>query len=439
MSSNATSVSDPYRVRPGDTLSDIAARCGTSVAELQRINGLRDPHRLEVGQTLYLTQQEAFGFSVLFLDALRAPIANLPYRLQFDGRTVEGTTGSTGLAPRHQTAQAASTISVEIRRPDGGWQRVLDTVSGYGHKLVTLVSSAIAFKGQTEPVLADVRPHLRDPLPRTIESAPSAPALGAPPQPKPVGSPSKNDPALVRVRKMQSNKGQPVIQVGIELPVELIEMFGLYSEDPITEVDWEKYADFIKCEQEVLKAIAEVETKAHAFWRLNQGEGHAVPAILYERHIFSECTKGRFDKYPDLSWPTGYRKRSELGAADPKMSDGRVDENDIYSDFASSYLRLVRAYALDSAGALKRLLLGKIPDSRRELYAMRTEESGRYGIEDVLLRKIATGHAGELHRKQTGGMDQPQEPKTWQTPQPVAGGTRQELADDRIQLQRIVV
>ena len=41
-----------YRVRPGDTLSAIARKLGVTVAHLQRVNNLRDPHRLRVGQNL---------------------------------------------------------------------------------------------------------------------------------------------------------------------------------------------------------------------------------------------------------------------------------------------------------------------------------------------------------------------------------------------------
>jgi LysM repeat protein len=44
-----------YQVKPGDTLSKIAARNGSDVATLARINGLRDPDRLGVGQTLKLS------------------------------------------------------------------------------------------------------------------------------------------------------------------------------------------------------------------------------------------------------------------------------------------------------------------------------------------------------------------------------------------------
>lgn len=41
-------------VRPGETLSGIAARYGASVSELQRLNGIDDPARINVGQRLTL-------------------------------------------------------------------------------------------------------------------------------------------------------------------------------------------------------------------------------------------------------------------------------------------------------------------------------------------------------------------------------------------------
>lgn len=43
-----------YRVAAGDTLSAIARRHGTTVPALTRLNGLRDPNRLQVGQRLRL-------------------------------------------------------------------------------------------------------------------------------------------------------------------------------------------------------------------------------------------------------------------------------------------------------------------------------------------------------------------------------------------------
>ena len=44
----------PYTVRPGDTLGAIAARFGTDVATLARINGISNPDRIYAGQQLVL-------------------------------------------------------------------------------------------------------------------------------------------------------------------------------------------------------------------------------------------------------------------------------------------------------------------------------------------------------------------------------------------------
>lgn len=41
-----------YTVRPGDTLSSIASRLGTSVSELVRLNGLPNPNRIVAGKAL---------------------------------------------------------------------------------------------------------------------------------------------------------------------------------------------------------------------------------------------------------------------------------------------------------------------------------------------------------------------------------------------------
>ncbi|MDH3603113.1 MAG: GH25 family lysozyme [Candidatus Tectomicrobia bacterium] len=43
-----------YTVQPGDTLSGIAARCGTTIEELVTLNHIRDPNLIRVGQELRL-------------------------------------------------------------------------------------------------------------------------------------------------------------------------------------------------------------------------------------------------------------------------------------------------------------------------------------------------------------------------------------------------
>ena len=43
-----------YTVKKGDTLSEIAARFGTTVKVLQELNDIKDPRLLQVGQVLKL-------------------------------------------------------------------------------------------------------------------------------------------------------------------------------------------------------------------------------------------------------------------------------------------------------------------------------------------------------------------------------------------------
>nr|WP_279231225.1 M23 family metallopeptidase [Thermus altitudinis] len=47
-----------HTVAPGETLFQIARRYGTTVEELARLNGLRDPNRIQVGQALLVRSRE---------------------------------------------------------------------------------------------------------------------------------------------------------------------------------------------------------------------------------------------------------------------------------------------------------------------------------------------------------------------------------------------
>lgn len=349
-------ITDPYRVKPGDTLSSIARRCGKTVRELQRWNGLRDPNKLAVGQTLYLSESSAFGVTALFLDALRHPIENLPFMLKFDGRTVTGRTGANGMTARQVTQSAHSDVEVWVQTVEGTWQQVTRTLSGYGHKLLTLVSGSIVVPGNTEPL-----PQGAPAKPSAPAPAKPAPGVPQPPLPKPAsGTPSKNNPA-VKTRKTKGPQGQPVLKIEVDIPQGLAALFGNYQGGEITEAQWEQAAAYLQCEAAVLKAFAEVESGGHlSFWRLNHADGANIPAVLFERHYFSRLTGGKHDKtHPDISWPTGYRKKSRLGKSDKKMHDGRVDADDIYGDYASAYLRLINAYRLDAQAALKSCSWGK--------------------------------------------------------------------------------
>lgn len=346
---------DPYRVRPGDTLSSIARRTGVSVATLQRWNGLRDPNKIQVGQVLYLSEASAFGVSLVFLDALRHPIANLPYRLEFDGRTIVGKTGPHGQIPTQVTKSAQSQVELWIQDAHSQWQKLVSAVSGYGHKLITLVSGAIVVPTTLEPVSGEAT----QPISKKREITATARTQAKPPV-KPGGAPSKNNPA-VTTKTGKGPQGMPTIVIGVDLPKALMDHFDHFKGGDITAKDWKDVADFLECEQEVLQAIAKVESGGRsAFWRLMNGEGGHVPAILYERHCFSRLTGGRYDKdHPDISWPVGYRTKEQLGKKDEWMHDGKVDNDDIYASYATSYLRLLNAYRLDAEAALKSCSWGK--------------------------------------------------------------------------------
>jgi LysM repeat protein len=418
MSNPANTLSDPYHVRAGDTLTSIAKCSGRTLAELKRFNNLADANRLKVGQTLYLSEATAFGISVLFLDSLRHPIANLPYRLHFDGRTLQGLTDETGAALNKVTQSARSQIEVWVKNADNQWQLIANTASGYGHKLITAVSAFFVVKGQTEKLPAGAPPK---PAAESQTQSEKPKSVQAPP-PKPTqGTPSANNPA-VKTKPKKGPQGQSVVEIGIDLPERLMALFQQYTGEKITEDDWKDSAEQLKCEVEVLKAIAEVESKGAAFWKLNaQNKGGIVPAILFERHYFSNATQHKYDKdHPDISWPTGYRKKDQLGKADAKMSDGKVDANDIYSDYASAYLRLINAYRLDPDAALKSCSWGKF-----QIMGANFELCGERDVKEFIAKICASeaaqiGLLAEFIRRK---------PRSWKDPKNKALGKETSLWD----------
>lgn len=383
----ATELKDPYRIRSGDTLSSIARRSGVTVQNLQRWNGIRNPNHIAVGQTLYLSEDTAFGIQVAFLDALRNPISNLSFRIEFDGRTVAGKTGLDGLISGQITKDAGSTVDVWVQDAQRQWQRVTSTVSGYGKKLITLVSGAIVVPASTEPISVST-PKLP---PKARPSGVQGTTRQVAPAAKPTGQSSKNNRA-VTVKKAKGPQGQPLIVLGVDLPEGLQDHFKLFAGGDISDKKWKEVAALLECEPEVLQAIAKVESGGRsAFWRLNEGSGGHVPAILYERHYFSRLTKRVHDKeHPDISWPTGYRTRKRLGKNDKKMHDGKVDADDIYASYATSYLRLIRAYQLDKDAALQSCSWGKF-----QIMGSNYASCGALNLEDFI-NKMCTSDAGQI-------------------------------------------
>ena len=102
----------------------------------------------------------------------------------------------------------------------------------------------------------------------------------------------------------------------------------------LTEDDYQKAADRLKCEVAAIKAVVLVETPGGAF------DSKGRPVVLYERHLFRKHTKGRYDRtHPDLSGP-------------PYAKSG-------YGALSIQYKKLERAYALDPAAALKSASWGR--------------------------------------------------------------------------------
>lgn len=416
MSETATALQDPYRVRLHDTLGSIARRAGVSVQQLQRLNGIANANKLQEGQVLYLSEATAYAVSVLFLDALRHPIANLAYRLNFDGKSVTGTTANNGAVPRQITQDAKSKVEVWVQSAHSGWQHAQSTVSGYGHKLITLVSDALVVKSQTEPHPTGA-PNVPDkPKPKTATAGKQA----APPA-KPSGAASKNNPA-VKTKKSKGPQGQPVVEIGIEIPKGLQDFFDAYKGGDIGENERAVAAARLECDREVLMAIAKVESGGrNAFWRLNRGDGANIPAILYERHYFSDLTHGKYDAaHADISWHDGYRKKSLLGSADKKMPDHKVEATDIYSDYATSYLRLINAYRLDADAALQSCSWGKF-----QIMGRNFKLCGAPNIREFV-KQMCTSELGQIEL--LSGFIQ-NKPRAWKNPKNKALGKEISLWD----------
>lgn len=103
--SPAAHADDAYTVRPGDTVSHIAARTGASVAAIARANALADVSRIRAGQVLSIPSASA--------RTPRTPAA--PVSTTYTVRAGETVTG---IAARHKTTVRAI-ISANSLRADG--------------------------------------------------------------------------------------------------------------------------------------------------------------------------------------------------------------------------------------------------------------------------------------------------------------------------------
>lgn len=100
----------------------------------------------------------------------------------------------------------------------------------------------------------------------------------------------------------------------------------------LTEQDYVKAARKLNCEVAAIKAVAEVESRSSGFLDTDE------PVILFERHKFSQFTKGLFDS-------------SHPGISNPEPGG--------YGALSKQHKRLQEAVALDRNAALMSASWGK--------------------------------------------------------------------------------
>jgi LysM repeat protein len=270
-------MSDFYTVTKGDTLSKIAKVNGTTVGELIELNEIKNPNRLTIGQRLALKKNVVLGIQPLFLDRNRDPIKGLEYVLEYAGRVIQCVTPANGLGKKTFTETAEDEVRILVKRLDGTLKEVGKVMSGYGNKLVTLISPNIKIEAKTEKH-PEVKPGERLNPKEKIE-----PAY----YPKTKQSPTTGKEDLgAKTKSTKTADGKPIAVVEGDIPD--LSFLGDYVGGEVTKEDIEAAAKDLKCEPGLIYAIAKQESAHSSFIKIGS---RTVPTILYERHWFKKLTK----------------------------------------------------------------------------------------------------------------------------------------------------
>lgn len=327
-------------VSKGDTLTKISKIHGVSIADLKAINHLANPNKLAIGQEIKLRKEDVLGFQALLLDRDRNPIVGQAYQFEFAGRMIKGITGMDGLTQKIMTISPEDKVRILVERLDSSLKEVATVLSGFGNKLVTLVSPRIKVEAKTEkhPV---TQPGLR---PNKFE------------KPDPIHNPKAKQPPTSdkkelgpKVTPTKTPDGKPLAKVEGDIPG--LEFLVGFTDEKISDEDYKNAAKELGCEVEVIKAIEKVESGGKTGF-----DSKNRPVILYERHVFSRNTNRKYDaKYHDISSKNGYKlkKKGESVAADVLNSEYYSASSD------KNYKRLAKAYLLDKDAALKACSWGK--------------------------------------------------------------------------------
>lgn len=374
-------MSNVHIVVKGDSLSKISKTYGVPISELKNINHLPNPNKLEIGQHIMLKKEDVLGFQVLILDKDRNPIEGLAYHLESVGLMIKGITGADGLSKQVMTVSPQDKVRILVERMDKSLKEIVAVTSGYGNKLVTLVSPSIKIKAKTEKHPDVKRGH----LPNKHD------------KPAPIHDPKAKQPPTTdkkdlgpKVTPTKTPDGKPLTKVEGDIPD--LDFLDEYNGEVMAESDYEWAAKELGVEKAAIKAFAIVESGNSGFYKIGKRN---FPKILYERHKFSRKTNHAYSaKYPDISLPNAYYnakakyvfadaeykkqhgvpndieyyrpirttgkhkdneevQASSVTLADMLKSGKATVERDKYADVPGSYKRLVKAYQLNQIAALE--------------------------------------------------------------------------------------
>lgn len=251
-------------------------------------------------------------------------------------------------------------VRIFLHRLDESLKEVATVASGYGNKLVTLVSPSIKVEAKTE-----IHPTTKGKVPQAKEKV------------EPIHSPkTKQTPTTdkkelgVTAKPTTTSDGKPIIKVEGDIPD--VSFLGDYVGGEVTKQDIEDAANELKCDADLIFAIAKQESGHSSFLKIGT---KTVPTILYERHWFKKLTKPSKsapspyeEKYHDIC-ASAYHiaKRKTIGKGSEKKSifvdqvtGKEAKSNDIYgTPGLSQYRRLVKAHQLDKKAALQACSWGK--------------------------------------------------------------------------------
>jgi hypothetical protein len=341
-----------YTIKKGDTLSEIAQRHGTTTKQLCKINGIKNPDKIGAGQIIALNAKAVCKVTVQLLDRDRNPIPNAKVRMEYSGKRKEISSKQNGRVPTILTKTPEDLVRIFIVRADGTWKQITEVASGWGNKLVTLVSPKIKLDGKTIPHPKDPsgKP-VRDPK-RTDKKPVKPPATPETTEAKGRPHGDFGDKKGPKSLPKTDNNGLPVKEVTND-QAELDFLKG-YTGEKITEEDYKKAAKELGCEVEVIKAIGYKESTILRLLGLGSFDKKQRPVILYERHKFSKESNRKYDKTnPDISSRTPYIK----GTA--KKDKKPFDDGKHYGLFSWQYKKLAKAYALNKKAAICACSWGK--------------------------------------------------------------------------------